>query len=111
MTFQEIRRGEIYEINGCSSFGQPTGERFPVLIIQNDTGEIPCETITALRLWGKVTPPFSQGWRVRDKQIHRYHKKQLCRYVGRLSREAYQPMIRQVEQTQGVRIPETIDAP
>ena len=111
MAFNEVRRGEIYEIQGCTPFGQPAGERFPVLIIQNDTGEIPCETITALQLCGKVVPPFSQGWRVRDRQIHRHHKRQLQKYVGRLSKAAYTPIIEQAEQANGITVPEVLNAP
>ena len=111
MKISEYRRGEVYEINGCTAYGQPTGDRFPVLIIQNDAGEIPCQTITALRLRERACPSFCQSWRVRDQRIHRFHKKQIRRRIGRLSDTEYETMIHQAERYNGIHIPEVLEAP
>ena len=110
MRTRDYRRGDVFTVKTNPAWGYPDGEIFQIMIIQNDAGEIPCETVTAIRL--KNSNNWKQpGWVLHDDEIHRYDKRQLRGYMGCLPAEKANATITRVERHYGFHVPPVLDAP
>ena len=50
MKSRDYHRSDILTVQVNPAWEFPDGETFPIMIIQNDAGEIPCDAVTAVRL-------------------------------------------------------------
>ncbi len=110
MKTRNYHRGDVFTVKTNPAWGYPDGEVFQIMIIQNDAGEIPCDTVTALRL--KTSRNRRRpGWILHDEEIHRYDKHQLYSYMGRLPHERANALISRAEKHCGFQIPPVLEAP
>ena len=110
MKSRDYHRGDVFTVQANPSWGYPDGQTFPVMIIQNDAGEIPCDAVTAVRL----TPSRNvrnKGWMLHDRRIRRIDKRELKSYMGRLPAEQTEALILRAEKPYGFHIPLVLDAP
>ena len=110
MAARDYHRGDVFTVQANPSWGFPDGETFPIMIIQNDAGEIPCDTVTAIRLKPSRNVR-SRGWILHDKKIRRIDKRQLMSYMGKLPPAKLEALILQAEKPYGFHIPSILDAP
>ena len=80
------------------------------MIIQNDAGEIPCDTVTAVRLKPSRNA-HKKGWLLHDRKIRRFDKRQLMSYMGNLPATKSEKLISQVESQYGFHVPFVLDTP
>ena len=110
MKMRDYQRGDVFTVKTNPAWGYPDGEVFQIMIIQNDSGEIPCDTVTALRL--KTSRDRRRpGWILHDEEIRRYDKHQLHGYMGRLPAERVNTLISRAEKHYGFKVPQVLDAP
>ena len=110
MRTRDYRRGDVFTVKTNPAWGCPDGEVFRIMIIQNDAGEIPCDTVTAVRLKSSMNRN-KPGWRLHDEEIHRYDKRQLRGYMGRLPAEKANALITRAERHYGLQVPFILEAP
>ena len=110
MATRDYHRGDVFTVQTNPTWGFPDGETFPIMIIQNDAGEVPCETVTAIRL-KQSKNERKQGWILHDKRIHRIDKRQLMSYMGNLPATKAEKLISQVESQYGFHVPFELDTP
>ena len=109
MAIRDYHRGDVFTVQANPTWGFPDGESFPIMIIQNDVGEIPCDTVTAVRL--KLFRNVSnRGWILHDKKIRRIDKRQLMSYMGNLPVAKSEKLISQAESRYGIHIPFVLEA-
>ncbi len=110
MKMRDYRRGDVFTVKINPRWDHPDGEVFQIMIIQNDSGEIPCDTVTALRL--KTSRDRRRvGWVLHDEKIHRYDKRQLHGYMGRLPQARANALISRAEKHYGLVVPSVLEAP
>ena len=110
-----LHRGDLYEIKVQQSWEFPYSQTTTVMILQNDAGEIPCDTVTVLpvrcrRACGARKGHRCSGWK-QSGSIYRADKRQLKAFLGRLSAEHACQLIEELERKLEMRIPEVIEAP
>ena len=110
MAARDYHRGDVFTVQANPSWEYPDGQTFPIMIIQNDAGEIPCDTVTAVRL-KPSNNIHRKDWTLRDRSIHRFDKRQLMRFIGNLPPAKTEKLIAQAEARYGLRIPMVLDAP
>ena len=110
MATRDYHRSDVFTVHANPSWGFPDGETFPIMIIQNDAGEIPCDTVTAVRLKPSRNVR-SRGWILHDKKIRRFDKRQIMSYMGKLPPAKMEDLIFQAEKSYGFHIPLVLDAP
>ncbi len=110
MRTRDYRRGDVFTVKTNPAWGYPDGEVFQIMIIQNDAGEIPCDTVTALRLRSSRNRR-KPGWILHDEEIHRYDKRLLRGYMGRLPAEKASSLISRAEKRCGFQVPPVLEAP
>ena len=110
MITRDYHRGDVFTVQANPSWEYPEGQTFPIMIIQNDVGEIPCNTVTAVRL--KPARNIRQkGWMLHDRKIRRFDKRQLMSFMGNLPSVKTEKLIAQAEAQYGLSIPFVLDAP
>ena len=110
MKTRNYHRGDVFTVKTNPAWGYPDGEVFQIMIIQNDAGEIPCDTVTALRL-NTSRDRRRPGWILHDEEIHRYDKRQIHGYMGRLPQERANALISRAENHYGFVVPPVLEAP
>ena len=110
MNTSDYQRGDVFTVKTNPAWGYPDGEVFQIMIIQNDAGEIPCDTVTALRL-NTSRDRRRLGWILHDEEIHRYDKRQIHGYMGRLPQQRANALISRAEKHYGLVVPSVLEAP
>ena len=110
MATRNYHRGDVFTVQANPSWEYPDGQTFPIMIIQNDAGEIPCDTVTAVRLKPSRNA-HKKGWLLHDRKIRRFDKRQLMSYMGNLPATKSEKLISQVESQYGFHVPFVLDTP
>lgn len=107
---QDFHRGDIYEVKMPPTWEHPNGATATVVILQNDAGEIPCQTVTALKVMERGRGGANRLAAAKQK-VWRLNKRPLRDYKGCLSQEQTKRLLKAVEDALGICIPEAIEAP
>ncbi len=110
MAIRDYHRGDVFTVQANPSWEYSDGQTFPIMIIQNDAGEIPCDTVTAVRLKPSRNVR-NKGWLLHDKKIRRFDKRQLMSFMGNLPVDKSEKLISQAESRYGLHIPYVLEAP
>ena len=110
MAIRDYHRGDVFTVQANPSWEYPNGQTFQIMIIQNDAGEIPCDTVTAVRLKPSRNV-HNKGWLLHDRKIRRFDKRQLMSFMGNLPVNKSEKLISQAESRYGIHIPYVLEAP
>jgi mRNA interferase MazF len=119
------RRGDIYLANLDPFFGSEQGGTRPVLVLQNNTGNIFCPTLIVApltsRFWKKKSQPTHCQLENVDglggpstvllEQIKTIDKRRVQKYIGKLHRSQMREVEDAMEISLGLRIAEDVEAP
>ena len=119
------RRGDIYLANLDPYIGSEQGGTRPVIVLQNNAGNIFCPTLIIApmtsRYWKKADQPthcilddvdcLTSTSTVLLEQIKTIDKCRVKKYLGRVSRKQMAAVDDAIEISLGLRIPEDTDAP
>ena len=119
------RRGDIYLANLDPYIGSEQGGTRPVIVLQNNAGNIFCPTLIIApitsRYWKKADQPthcilddvdcLTSTSTVLLEQIKTIDKRRVKKYLGRVSRTQMAAVDDAIEISLGLRIPEDTDAP
>lgn len=116
MTARDLHRGDIYQYKVDHSWEFPFGTHGFAMVVQNDAGEVPNQTLSVLflkrsNLRNLSEQPQSSQWHLADRNIHRLDKRQLVAFCGSLPPVRVRAMMETVETRIGVCIPEIMEAP
>lgn len=116
MIIRDLHRGDIYQYRISHSCEFPFGTQGFAMVVQNDAGEIPNQTLSVLflkrsNLRNLGEQPQDAHWHLADRNIHRLDKRQLVAFCGVLSPVRVRSIMATIEKHTGVCIPEIIEAP
>ena len=120
-----FRRGEIYLANLGTGFGSEQGGTRPVLILQNNMGNIYCPTLIVAPLTARIGKKSNQpthyqisgnGSTIRPsivllEQITTIDKRRVSKYLWRLPRSVMDNMKEQILLSLGINIADEVEAP
>jgi mRNA interferase MazF len=121
----EFHRGELYYANLNPFFGSEQGGNRPVLVLQNNIGNIYCPTLIVAPLTSNIYKKASQpthyilesvrGLRGQSivllEQITTIDKRRADRYIGKLSRDQMDGIDEAIRVSLDIDIPEEVEAP
>ena len=109
----DLHRGDIYEAKISTAPNLPITETALVMILQNDAGEIPCQTVSVVKLKKRGFHLASGNPKLglAERKVQKLDKIQLNEYVGRYSRERALAYVEAIEEHIGIGIPEIIIPP
>ena len=121
----EFHRGELYYANLNPFFGSEQGGNRPVLVLQNNVGNIYCPTLIVAPLTSNIYKKASQpthyilesvrGLRGQSivllEQITTIDKRRADRYIGKLSRDQMDGINEAIRVSLDIDIPEEVEAP
>lgn len=120
-----FRRGEVYLANLGFGYGSEQGGIRPVVVLQNNIGNIYCPTLIVAPLTSKISKKASQpthyqisgdGRNIRPstvllEQITTIDKRRIMEYRGRLSCGDMDEMKECIFVSLGISIPDEVEAP
>ncbi len=119
-----FRRGDIYTANLNPFRGSEQGGTRPVLVLQNNDGNIFCPTLIVAPLSSRIkkrnlpTHVLLEKGRglimdsiVELEQIKTIDKTRIRRYIGRVTREQMASVDESLHKSLGLYIPECVEAP
>jgi mRNA interferase MazF len=119
-----FRRGDIYTANLNPFRGSEQGGTRPVLVLQNNDGNIFCPTLIVAPLSSRIkkrnlpTHVLLKKGRglimdsiVELEQIKTIDKTRIKRYIGRVTREQMAQVDEALQKSLGMYIPESVEAP
>lgn len=119
------RRGEVYLADLGVGFGSEQGGTRPVLLLQNNMGNLFCPTLIVTPLTSRTGKKAAQpthyqtngdGKGIRPstvllEQIKTIDKRRIKKYMGRLSRREMDGIDKYILTSLGISIPEEMEAP
>ena len=118
------RRGDIYVANLDPFQGSEQGGTRPVLVLQNNDGNIYCPTLIIAPLttaWKKPYLPthccfkkvhgLAEPSMIMLEQITTIDKSRVTKYLGRMSRAQMLKVEDAIRESLGMEIPESVEAP
>ena len=109
----DLHRGDIYEAKIPTTLNYPATGSMPVMILQNDSGEIPCDVVTValLKRHGLSCSRNHATLELASGIPKRLPKQFLTEHLGKLSKSRMCSYLDAIESTIGVQIPEVLEAP
>lgn len=120
-----FRRGEVYMANLGFGYGSEQGGIRPVVVLQNNIGNIYCPTLIVAPLTTKISKKPNQpthyqingdGGNIRQsivllEQIKTIDKRRVLEYLGELSSSEMDDMKECIFISLGINIPDEVEAP